>query len=86
MLTVWFILALWIRLKERPKFPLELDDNSKSYIYNNIREISELSAYTLPTPRCPLVIYNRFNYVDEKLGIIVEPVSDNINPTCRPSL
>jgi hypothetical protein len=52
-----------------------LDEKSKAFIWNVIRQLDDIEMYELPTPRKPLIIFNRYDNVDPELGMILEPVS-----------
>ena len=66
-------------MEERPNFTCVLDDHSKVYFWKIIRCLREVNMYELNKPRPPLVIFNRYDYVDPELGIVLEPVSRKIN-------
>ncbi|KAJ9600248.1 hypothetical protein L9F63_009473, partial [Diploptera punctata] len=76
--------ALWKRLAERQNFTCALDDHSKSYFWDIIRRLREVAMHELKNPRSPLVIFNRYNYVDPELGIVLEPINipEDIYPHC----
>jgi hypothetical protein len=59
----------------RPNFTCTLDEKSKVFIWNIIRQVDDIKMYELPTPRKSLVIFNRYDNVDPELGMILEPVS-----------
>lgn len=59
----------------RPNFACTLDEKSKAFIWNIIRQVDDIEMYELPTPRKSLVIFNRYDNVDPELGMILEPVS-----------
>lgn len=59
----------------RPNFTCALDSESKGFIWNIIRQLHDIEMYELPTPRKPLVVFNRYENVDPELGMILEPVS-----------
>nr|XP_045612135.1 general transcription factor 3C polypeptide 1-like isoform X1 [Procambarus clarkii] len=67
--------GLWVRLKLRPNFEssMPIDDNSKAFLWSLIVLDDEISMSKLPTPRDPLVIFNRYEYMDSELGIVLEP-------------
>ncbi|XP_034950383.1 general transcription factor 3C polypeptide 1 [Chelonus insularis] len=68
--------ALWKRLSGR----LQIQDNLPRTLQNQIWSIcistKEFTFYELDSPREPLFLYNRYEYVDPDLGIICEP--DNL--------
>lgn len=59
----------------RPNFTCTLDEKSKAFIWNIIRQVDDIDMYELPLPRKSLVIFNRYDNVDPELGMILEPVS-----------
>ncbi|XP_064606133.1 general transcription factor 3C polypeptide 1-like [Liolophura sinensis] len=65
--------SLWLRLAERPVFPLALDDRAKGFIWRTILQQDCIGMYILPEPRPVIVIDNRENYTDPETGICVEP-------------
>lgn len=65
--------GLWVRLAGRPKFPLALDEGSKSFIWQSIIPEQRLEFYKLEKPRLDLVIYDRYKHVDAETGYVVEP-------------
>ncbi|KAL1132318.1 hypothetical protein AAG570_010274 [Ranatra chinensis] len=71
--------ALWARLNDRPNFVLKpIDDETKSFLWRAIRRLASVNFYLLLEPRKPLVIFNRFTYVDA-CGNFYEPVSCGFN-------
>lgn len=44
-------------------------------IWSIIKKVKHFSFYELETPREPLVIFDRYEFVHPDLGIILEPVS-----------
>jgi hypothetical protein len=44
-------------------------------LWNIIRQLDDIEMYELPSPRKPLVVFNRYDNVDPELGMILEPVS-----------
>lgn len=44
-------------------------------VWSIIKKVKDFSFYELETPREPLVIFDRYEFVDPCLGIILEPVS-----------
>ncbi|XP_069672695.1 general transcription factor 3C polypeptide 1 [Periplaneta americana] len=76
--------GLWLRLADRPHFTCVLDDNSKSFFWNVIRQIEDVEMYELPVARSPLVIFNRYDHVDPELGMVLEPaeIPKDIYPHC----
>jgi len=59
----------------RPNFTCTLDEKSKAFMWNIMRQVDDIDMYELPTPRKSLVIFNRYDNVDPELGMILEPVS-----------
>ena len=66
--------ALWLRLNDRPKFPLTLDDKSKAYLWRIVCVRTDLAFYELPIAREELVLSNRFKHTDKNTGIFLEQV------------
>jgi hypothetical protein len=75
VLIFYNISGLWTRLSYRPNFTCALDDKSKAFLWNIIRQLGDIEMYELPSARKPLVVFNRYDNVDPELGIILEPVS-----------
>lgn len=75
---------LWLRLSDRPNFPLgtKFDDEVKEFIWNIIKRLRSVSFFELPEPRKPLVLFNRYDNVDPELGMVMEPdvLPENIYP------
>lgn len=65
--------TLWVRLENRPNFPLAIDENTKSYLWKCVAVREELEIFELPESRPTFVLFNRYKYIDEELGIVVEP-------------
>ncbi|GLH04289.1 Uncharacterized protein GBIM_10026 [Gryllus bimaculatus] len=65
--------GLFVRLKDRPEFATSLNDAFKQYIWEIICNFTEIDMFELPVPRKPLVVFNRYDYVDPELGMIQEP-------------
>ncbi|PNF33520.1 hypothetical protein B7P43_G17638, partial [Cryptotermes secundus] len=76
--------ALWTRISCRPNFTCILDEKSKTFIWNVIRQLDDVEIYELPTARKTLVIFNRYDNVDPELGMILEPsvIPEDIYPHC----
>lgn len=76
--------TLWVRLKERPDFKLELEDASKNYFWNCILSLKDVEYYELKEDRPDLVPYNRFHYYDPETGHFLETehIPDDIYPVC----
>ncbi|KAG8182950.1 hypothetical protein JTE90_003328 [Oedothorax gibbosus] len=64
---------LWQRLADRPDFPIALDEDSKSFFWDNIAKHKDIEIYQLPEPRPFVPIYNRYDYIDPELGVVLEP-------------
>lgn len=73
---------LWLRLNERPGFDLILDDSAKEFLWTLIKELEDVEFYELPEPRNPLVIFDRYKYIDPELGTVLEPdvIPEDIYP------
>ncbi|XP_011143807.1 general transcription factor 3C polypeptide 1 [Harpegnathos saltator] len=65
--------ALWIRLANRFHDPLPLPKPFMNQVWTICKRLKEFSFYELNTPREPLVIFDRYEYVHPDLGIILEP-------------
>ncbi|XP_054713657.1 general transcription factor 3C polypeptide 1-like [Uloborus diversus] len=63
---------LWERLQHRPHFPLALDDDSKVFLWECIAVHKEVEIYELLQPRQFVPIYNRYEHIDDELGIVLE--------------
>ncbi|XP_011252958.2 general transcription factor 3C polypeptide 1 [Camponotus floridanus] len=76
--------ALWIRLANRFHDPLPLPKSLMEQVWSIIKKVKDFSFYELETPREPLVIFDRYEFVDPCLGIILEPpnVPPDIYPHC----
>ncbi|XP_076321577.1 general transcription factor 3C polypeptide 1 [Tachypleus tridentatus] len=74
--------ALWTRLKKRPNFQFPIDDDSKQFIWEALVLDEDIQLYELPNPRPPLVIFNRYDYLDMEDGVVVEP--ENMPEDCYP--
>ncbi|PSN39178.1 hypothetical protein C0J52_14051 [Blattella germanica] len=76
--------GLWTRLDDRPTFTCALNEHSKSYLWNIVRRLRDVEMYELREPRAPLIIFNRYNYVDPELGMVLEPnqIPEDIYPHC----
>lgn len=52
--------SLWIRLEDRkPKFPLQLDDGTKEFIWKSLIGNADLKFYQLPLEREDVVLFDR---------------------------
>lgn len=52
--------TLWIRLEDRtPKFPLQLDDCTKEFIWKSLLGNADLKFYQLPEEREDVVLFDR---------------------------
>jgi len=71
----FLFLALWIRLANRFNDPLPLPKPFMEQVWLICRKVKDLQFYKLETPREPLVIFDRYEFVHPDLGIILEPVS-----------
>lgn len=54
--------GLWVRLKHRPNFEtvMNLDDNSKAFLWSMVARDEEIQMFELEVPRGDLVIFNRY--------------------------
>ena len=66
--------ALLIRLSSRKFFPVALDEQSQTFIWNIICQNEIIEIFVLKEPRPVLVQYNRYENLDPELEIICEPV------------
>lgn len=64
---------LWQRLADRPDFPIALDEDSKSFFWDNVAKHKEIEIYQLPEPREFVPIYDRYDNIDPELGVVLEP-------------
>lgn len=60
-------------MRYREKVPLP--ERLMEQIWNICLQVGELSFYELERPREKLVIFDRYEFVDPDIGIILEPVS-----------
>ncbi|XP_032419900.1 general transcription factor 3C polypeptide 1 [Xiphophorus hellerii] len=61
--------SLWIRLEDRkPKFPLKLDDCTKSFIWRSLVNNADLSFHELPEEREDIQLFDRFKDIDPETG------------------
>ncbi|XP_077271220.1 general transcription factor 3C polypeptide 1 isoform X1 [Temnothorax americanus] len=74
--------ALWLRLANRLNDPLPLAKPFMEQVWLICRKIKHFLFYKLETPRKPLVIFDRYEFVHPDLGIILEP--PNIPPDIYP--
>nr|XP_034186691.1 general transcription factor 3C polypeptide 1 [Osmia lignaria] len=76
--------ALWLRLAHRLHNPLPFSKPFMIQIWSICVQIREFAFYELETAREPLVIFDRYQFVDPDLGIILEPddVPSDIYPHC----
>ncbi len=61
-------------MRSRKNFPLALDEESKRFIWNIIRQNDTIEIFLLAEPRPLLIDYNRYDNLDPELEIICEPV------------
>ncbi|XP_054016236.1 general transcription factor 3C polypeptide 1 isoform X1 [Hylaeus anthracinus] len=74
--------ALWSRLAQRLHNPLPFSKPFMVQIWSICVQIREFGFHELETPREPLVIYDRYEFVDPDLGVILEP--DDVPPDIYP--
>ncbi|XP_015608744.1 general transcription factor 3C polypeptide 1 [Cephus cinctus] len=76
--------ALWKRLSLRLHNPLPFSQSFIEQLWGICLQIRELRFYKLESPREKLVIFDRYEYVDPDLGMILEPanVPNDIYPHC----
>ncbi|XP_076662843.1 general transcription factor 3C polypeptide 1 isoform X1 [Andrena cerasifolii] len=74
--------ALWLRLAHRMHYTLPLPKPFMVQIWSLCVQIREFAFYELQTAREPFVIFDRYEFVDPDLGIILEP--DNVPPDIYP--
>ncbi|XP_011862964.1 PREDICTED: general transcription factor 3C polypeptide 1-like [Vollenhovia emeryi] len=76
--------ALWLRLSNRLNNPLPFPKPFMEQVWLICRKVKDLQFYQLETPREPLVIFDRYEYVNDDLGTIQEPssVPPDIYPHC----
>jgi len=77
MLVISFYLfkALCKRLSNNPDWPLKpVDDSIKKIVWSFVVCLKNVDFYRLENPRDPLVIINRFEYINSTFGVLYEPV------------
>ncbi|OAD53659.1 General transcription factor 3C polypeptide 1 [Eufriesea mexicana] len=74
--------ALWLRLAHRLHNPIPFSKPFMIQIWSVCVQIRELEFYELETTRESLVIFDRYQFVDPDLGIILEP--ENVPPDIYP--
>ncbi|KAK9307680.1 hypothetical protein QLX08_002085 [Tetragonisca angustula] len=76
--------ALWLRLAHRLHNPLPFSKPFMIQLWSICVQIREFAFYKLETAREPLIIFDRYQFVDPDLGIILEPenVPLDIYPHC----
>ncbi|KOX75217.1 General transcription factor 3C polypeptide 1 [Melipona quadrifasciata] len=76
--------ALWLRLAHRLHNPLPFSKSFMVQLWSMCVQIREFAFYKLETAREPLIIFDRYQFVDPDLGIILEPetVPADIYPHC----
>ncbi|GIX98818.1 general transcription factor 3C polypeptide 1 [Caerostris extrusa] len=73
----------WQRLRDRPKFPIAVDDDSKNYFWDIVAKHKDIEIYELPEPREFAPVYNRYSNVDSEFGVVVDsevPIPDPYAP------
>ncbi|XP_076248237.1 general transcription factor 3C polypeptide 1 isoform X2 [Calliopsis andreniformis] len=65
--------ALWLRLTHRLHNSLPLPNSVMIQIWSICIQIKEFAFYELENAREPLTIFDRYEFVDPDLGIILEP-------------
>ncbi|XP_011313927.1 general transcription factor 3C polypeptide 1 [Fopius arisanus] len=65
--------ALWQRLALRLQIPHPLPTPLREQVWSICISTKDLLFYELESPRGPLVIYDRYEFVDPDLGTILEP-------------
>ncbi|GFR05630.1 general transcription factor 3C polypeptide 1 [Trichonephila clavata] len=71
---------LWQRLKDRPNFPITVDEQSKEFFWDKAAKHKDIEIYELPKPRKFQPIYNRYDHVDPELDVVVEPAEKLYDP------
>ncbi|KAK2581360.1 hypothetical protein KPH14_008126 [Odynerus spinipes] len=76
--------ALWLRLSHRFHDPLPLPQAFMTQVWSICVKVKEFTFYKLESPRKKLVLFDRYEFVDPDLGIILEPdnVPEDIYPHC----
>ncbi|XP_033321902.2 general transcription factor 3C polypeptide 1 [Megalopta genalis] len=76
--------ALWLRLEQRLHNPEAIPKPLMTQVWSICVAVREFAFCELQTAREPLVIFDRYEYVDPDLGIILEPdhVPPDIYPHC----
>jgi hypothetical protein len=68
-------LALCKRLLNNFDWPLKpIDDSVKKIIWSFVVCLKDVEFYRLKTPRDPLIIFNRYDYIHSEFGSLYEPV------------
>lgn len=82
---IWGISVLWIRLASRKGFPVALEDESKTHIWELLCKNDDITMYVSQEPKPPLYLYNRFELLDltqPELELVCEPVSNHQSQLC----
>ena len=73
-------------MSQRPKLvsSMPIDEDSKEFFWALIKNNPQIEFFKLPEPRKPLVIFNRYQFMDPELGIVLEPENEpeDIYPFC----
>lgn len=74
------VIALCKRLLNNCDWPLKpIDDSVKKIIWSFVVCLKSVDFYRLETPRDPLIIFNRFDYIHSEFGSLYEPVGYFLN-------
>eukprot|EP00095_Tigriopus_kingsejongensis_P011852 maker-scaffold493_size155937-snap-gene-0.21 protein:Tk11852 transcript:maker-scaffold493_size155937-snap-gene-0.21-mRNA-1 annotation:"general transcription factor 3c polypeptide 1" len=67
----------WDPIQNKNQSPLFTTNSGSlkiwSFLWGVIRDQNEIEVFTLPEPRLPLVVFDRFVHIDSELGMIIEP-------------
>ncbi|CAH1963347.1 unnamed protein product [Acanthoscelides obtectus] len=76
------IQACWKRLSICLQKPFYRNTNIEEYIWQIILDNDNIQFFKLAEPRKPLIIFNRYNYIDPELGSVcdVVPTTPDIYP------
>ncbi|GFS98716.1 general transcription factor 3C polypeptide 1, partial [Nephila pilipes] len=71
---------LWLRLKDRPNFPIAVDEDSKNFFWDKVAKHKDIEIFELPKIRKFEPIYNRYDHVDSELDVVVESAEKLYDP------
>lgn len=69
------MLALCKRLSDNLNWPLKpVNDSVKKIVWSFVVCLKNIEFFRLEKPRDPLVIFNRYEYINSEFGTLYEPV------------